>query len=271
LPGVGEARGIGALNGVGWPTSDPIPQNDAAREFVESVQGLTGGWKEVTTVVPTRNPNVFSDPLAGIGLIQGDLAEACGALAWITNQGICNSLDAKLSAAAQSLGGGQVGAARGSLRAFLQELEAQHGDEVGKHVDDNAYALLRVNVEYLLSILPRPSLPTVLAALVPIPGKSLKYNKGHFTVEYSCQGGTVTSATLNGWPVAVGDVANLDLKSKKPKSDRKTGKKSKKPGKSLKLEDTSFELEVTCANEFGATVVTASPVFPEKGGDGPDD
>jgi len=109
-------------------------------------------------------------------------------------------------------------------------------------------------------------LPTVLAALVPVPDKSLKHNNGHFTVEYSCQGGTVTSAMLNGVPVQNGDEAQLELKSKKSEKDSKSekSKKGKDSAKSLKLADTSFELVVVCENVSGSSTATASPVFAEK-------
>jgi hypothetical protein len=40
---------------------------------------------------------------------------------------------------------------RGQLQAFLDELEAQHGDQPGQHVTTSAYALLRSNALYLLS------------------------------------------------------------------------------------------------------------------------
>ncbi|HEX7118663.1 MAG TPA: hypothetical protein VF212_07750 [Longimicrobiales bacterium] len=75
---------------------------------------------------------------------------ACTDLAWITNSGVCRSLQAKLDAAARALERGQPGAARGPLASFLQELDAQHGTGPGKHVSDNAYWLLKINVEYVL-------------------------------------------------------------------------------------------------------------------------
>jgi len=75
----------------------------------------------------------------------------CGELAWITSGGICPSLQVKLDLARQSLGQGRQDSAKGQLEAFLDELDAQHGPEPGKHVTDNAYWLLKVNAEFLLS------------------------------------------------------------------------------------------------------------------------
>lgn len=151
LPTIGEARGLGAVHGVSWPTSDPIPENDEARAFVRSVQGYTGGWRSVPVVVPARDPAALADPAGGVRVVREDLARVCGELGWISRPGICRSLEAKLEQAARSLGRGQGKAARGQLEAFLRELKAQHGAEPGKHVNDNAYALLRTNVEYVLS------------------------------------------------------------------------------------------------------------------------
>jgi hypothetical protein len=72
--------------------------------------------------------------------------EACR-LSWITNQGVCNSLNVKLDNARAKAITGQAKAAHNQLRAFLHELEAQRG----KHVSEDAYQLLAPNVEFLQS------------------------------------------------------------------------------------------------------------------------
>jgi len=157
LPALATLRLSGLNPPVPWPSEEgTVP--DQALELARSVRVGVNGWAAVPGIAPLRMPNEIGDPESFLGVIASDLGQVCD-LGWITNQGVCNSLDAKLRAAAQSLDGGRLAAARGSLRAFLQELEAQHGDEPGKHVDANAYALLRVNVEYLLSILPLPPSP----------------------------------------------------------------------------------------------------------------
>jgi len=157
LPEIGESRGIGAVRGVSWPTSDPIPENDEALEFVRSIQGFTGGWKAVPTLVPTRDPSRLDDPASAVPVIRTDIDRACGQLGWITNAGVCRSLQAKLDAAARSIDRSNAASARGQLQAFLQELEAQHGPQPGKHVGANAYSLLKTNVEYVLGRLQRES------------------------------------------------------------------------------------------------------------------
>jgi len=75
---------------------------------------------------------------------------SCSTLRWITSQGVCNSLRVRLDRVAASVAADRREAAAGELRAFVQELEAQHGPRPGKHVGDHAYWLLRVNAEYLL-------------------------------------------------------------------------------------------------------------------------
>lgn len=77
--------------------------------------------------------------------------ESCLPLGWISNQGICQSLRAKLDNALAAVGRGNKQAAAGELTAYAQELEAQHGPQPGKHVNDSAYWLLKVNAEYILT------------------------------------------------------------------------------------------------------------------------
>lgn len=121
--------------------------------------------------------------------------------------------------------------------------------------------------------------PTVTAALVPVPGKSLKSKKGLFTVEFSCSddcdSDPSTSATMNNIPVENGQVVDLRLKSKKSKRSHKSSrldksKKSGKKGKSrragpLRIEDVEFKLEVVCVDESGNEgSAIAIPEFAEK-------
>jgi len=101
------------------------------------------------------------------------------------------------------------------------------------------------------------------AEFVPVPGKSLKANKGVFTVQFSCgsgcggdTGGSEATATLNGVPVENGQVVELQLKSNKSKSVKA------KSGKMLKMKGPSFELVVECGGE----TITVSPVFADAKG-----
>lgn len=65
---------------------------------------------------------------------------------WITNQGICRSLEAKLDNVKRQLDRGNRNAAKGSLEAFLNEVEAQKDQQLSSE----AYALLSFNGQYLL-------------------------------------------------------------------------------------------------------------------------
>ena len=94
------------------------------------------------TVAPTVRPQDMS-----LKLVQSNLQQTCGPLRWITNSAVCGGLRSDLLRAIASQQRDRS-AAVSSLRTFLSELEANHGP--GKPVTDNAYWLLKVNVEYLL-------------------------------------------------------------------------------------------------------------------------
>lgn len=97
-------------------------------------------------VTPIRAPEAMTDPGAALNEILLDLGEACD-LDWVGRPpGVCNSLQVKLDAAASSLAQGDTTSATGQLQAFVNELDAQRG----QHVSENAYWLLKVNVEYVL-------------------------------------------------------------------------------------------------------------------------
>ena len=93
---------------------------------------------------------VAADPSASVASLLSRLgtllAESC-ALGWVSNAGICQSLQAKVYAASSAVLRGDPGAATSQLNALINELNAQRG----KQVDDNAYFLLRTNAEYIVS------------------------------------------------------------------------------------------------------------------------
>lgn len=112
--------------------------------------GASGGWYSLSVVGPGRAPDELQQPQNGIPLVATDLGRLCS-MAWISQSGVCRSLRSKLDAASSSFRRGAISDTRDKLRSFLAELEGQHGLEPGKHVNDNAYWLLRTNVQYLLS------------------------------------------------------------------------------------------------------------------------
>jgi len=82
----------------------------------------------------------------------------CSDLLWITSASACGSLRARLQQASQGVTQGDNGGARAQLESLLTELGAQHGP--GLPVNDNAYWLLKVNAEFILSRIP-PSVSTL--------------------------------------------------------------------------------------------------------------
>lgn len=74
------------------------------------------------------------------------LKDEAASLGWIKSPGIVTSLNQKLKNALKDLEKGNEKAAAGVLKAFLNELDAQRG----KHINENAYWLLRANVEFLI-------------------------------------------------------------------------------------------------------------------------
>jgi hypothetical protein len=118
----------------------------------------------------TDDPNrddvfVFSDTGTTVGIVRVPasataasltarllelLRRSCGTLGWIDQPGVCNSIEVKLTHVQDALAASKAESALGELRALAAELDAQHGDGPGKHVSDEAYALLRPNVTFLL-------------------------------------------------------------------------------------------------------------------------
>ena len=113
---------------------------EAPRVEDNSFAGLVVGPVPVTDVRSS----------ALLARLSGLDARLC-ALNWITNAGVCHSLQVRLDQATASLSRNDTQSAKSQLSTFLSELDAQHGPEPGKHVTDNAYWLLKINVEFLLS------------------------------------------------------------------------------------------------------------------------
>ena len=155
LPAPADAWVFGAAPPAGLPVSvGSVP--DTVVYLLKSVQRIAFnsiGGRHVHTLVPARSPATLDDPAAALSVIRSDLDQTCGELAWITDAGVCRSLGAMLDAASEALTRfwAPKWRARRHLEAFLRELEAYQGGQRGKPVDDNAYALLKINAEYVLS------------------------------------------------------------------------------------------------------------------------
>ncbi len=126
------------------------------------VPTVTEAQEDSVAEVPRVEDNSFAGLVAGpvlvtdfspgalLARLSGLHTQVCE-IGWITNAGVCHSLEAKLDAARTSLGRGDTQSTKGQLGAFLDELAAQRGPEPGKHVTANAYWLLKINAEFLLS------------------------------------------------------------------------------------------------------------------------
>jgi MBG domain (YGX type) len=68
----------------------------------------------------------------------------------IDNAGIANSLTSKLSGISAMIAQGNTNAAKNQLNAFINELDAQ----LGKHIAQQAYDLLKAAALYLINSLP---------------------------------------------------------------------------------------------------------------------
>lgn len=145
-----EARGVAGLVRY-WAVPDlqtnpPVYSDDEGpprdNNIAFSDSGVTVGVVAIPTGATTASLSTRLRSLLG---------RTCTELGWITNHGVCHSLDVKLANAEQALAAGNRTAARGALTAFANELDAQHGEAPGKHVNDTAYALLSANATFLIA------------------------------------------------------------------------------------------------------------------------
>ncbi len=83
-----------------------------------------------------------------VAAVRSDLQQTCGSLRWITDERVCARLRSTLEQVTKASARVDLPSAKAALRAFVDEIEAQHGP--GRPVNDNAYWLLNVNGEYLL-------------------------------------------------------------------------------------------------------------------------
>lgn len=143
LPDIVPMRVQGRYELPAYDDSRPWLVRRAPSFWANSAAGYTVG------VVP---PPAARDRAALVARLIRLTSRACD-LEWITRRGVCESLQAKLDNAVRHLGAGQLRAVKEELEAFVNELEAQHGTQPGKHVSDNAYWLLRTNTAYLLALL----------------------------------------------------------------------------------------------------------------------
>jgi hypothetical protein len=113
--------------------------------------------REVRVTVDISRDVLETVRVSSTGILEASVAIA-SQLGLVSSPGICQSLNAKISAAGAALNRGNRVAERGALRAFLNELKAQGG----KHVQEPALTILREEAEALLNTpppTPKPKKP----------------------------------------------------------------------------------------------------------------
>ena len=123
-------------------SENPDEEPDTDPTLDRSVAGMTVG------IAPAP---VAASPDSLLRRLVRYLDRSCHELRWISSVSTCTRLRNRLMATTASLNASNVIGARGQLRLFLGELQAQHGGERGKPVSTSAFALLRSNGMYLLS------------------------------------------------------------------------------------------------------------------------
>jgi hypothetical protein len=124
---------------LGIPTDDLGTYYSSLRAIKQKA-AVTG-----VTIAPTAPPAQF-DALVFLNGIIGD-AKTAATAGWIKDNGILNSIDAKLNAASDAVKRGQTVVAKNNLNALLNEVNAQ----ANKSLSPEAVALLKFNVQYLVS------------------------------------------------------------------------------------------------------------------------
>lgn len=119
-------------------------------ELPYEVDVVVDSLKRITEHVTfqTIGPKVLPENISNTALVdtlQSYLSFSCDTT-WIKNQGICRSLETKLENVDRQLQRENTSPARGSLQAFLNEVEALRE----KQLSSEAYALLWFNGQYLL-------------------------------------------------------------------------------------------------------------------------
>ena len=129
-------------------SENPDEEPDSDPTLDHSVAGTTVGIAPAPTAA---SPDSLLRRLVRL------LERSCRELGWISSVRTCMGLRNRLMATTASLNARNFSGARGQLRLFLGELQAQHGRGRGNPVSTSAFALLRSNGMYLLNRLAVPA------------------------------------------------------------------------------------------------------------------
>ena len=126
----------------------PADQKDNTSINIEARLGRVEAYPNANVYRKTIGPMLPATPFVRASFLDTLISYKHQALAlgWIDDAGVANSLDQKLDNARKQLVQGNNKAAKNTLEAFVNEVEAQKG----KHLSSEAYALLKYNAEYLI-------------------------------------------------------------------------------------------------------------------------
>ncbi len=132
-------------------TQNDIPDGEFSEEELHGEVGELVDFFNNTFSGHTLGPDAIPEVITPEALIERLIAlkHQAASLDWFFGPGaagIVKSLDAKLNAAKDSAGRGNKAAAANQLGAFINELNAQKG----KHLNDNAYFLLKPNAQFII-------------------------------------------------------------------------------------------------------------------------
>ena len=143
IPGIVECYGDGY--------TEPHVFSNYESEIAEDTRPPLPDFFGNCVVGKTIGPDIIPLPpvITPISLIKRliTLKEESFKLGWIDNRGIANSLNKKLENTKDAVNRGQNETAKNILNAFINEVESQRG----KHINDNAYYLLKTNAEFIVS------------------------------------------------------------------------------------------------------------------------
>jgi len=146
LPGISTIRFRGSAPVLAYDEEPPAEVEDLVGRICH--RPMERRYALGKTLGPLTNP-AGKTGAALILRLMGQKHEARG-LNWISGpgaDGLVKSLDAKLEAAKAAVDRGQPKTAKNDLRAFLNEVEAQKG----KALNNEAYLLLKLNAEFILT------------------------------------------------------------------------------------------------------------------------
>lgn len=143
--------GIQDFHMQGYTDKDMAEASGVSEEEMDVLGDLQDEFKNNSFKGKTIGPDPVPEVINLAGLVERliVLKHQAASLGWIFGpgaDGIVKSLDAKLDAAKASVARGQNKTAAGQMNAFINELQAQRS----KHLDDNAFFLLKVNAEFII-------------------------------------------------------------------------------------------------------------------------